>query len=52
MTIGSSTSLGWRHDGNRGNELTDHLAKEAACSSEADIAYIKILISAEISKLK
>jgi hypothetical protein len=40
------------HDGNYGNGLGDHLVKEAACSSEADIAYIKIPKSAAISELK
>jgi ribonuclease HI len=39
-------------DGNHGNELPDHLAKEEACSSEADIAYIKIPKSAVTSELK
>jgi hypothetical protein len=40
------------HDSNHGNELTDHLAKEAACSNEADIAYIKIPRSVVTSELK
>jgi ribonuclease HI len=40
------------HDDNYRNVLADHLAKEAACSSEADIAYIKITKSAVISELK
>jgi hypothetical protein len=40
------------HDGKHGNELADHLAKEAACSSEVDIAYIKIPKSAVTSELK
>jgi hypothetical protein len=40
------------HDGNHGNGLADHLMKEAACSGEADIAYIKIPKSAVISELK
>jgi hypothetical protein len=40
------------HDGNYGNELADYLAKKAACSSEADIAYIKTPKSAVISELK
>jgi len=39
------------HD-NYGNELADHLAKEAACGSDADIAYIKIPKSAVTSELK
>jgi len=30
------------HNGNYGNEIADHLAKEAACGSDVDIAYIKI----------
>jgi hypothetical protein len=34
------------------DELADHLAKEAAYRSEADIAYIKIPKSAGISELK
>jgi hypothetical protein len=32
--------------------IADHLAKEAACCSEADIIYTKILKSALISELK
>jgi hypothetical protein len=40
------------HDGNHGKELADHLAKEAACSSGFDIAYIKILKSAVTSEFK
>jgi hypothetical protein len=40
------------HDGNHRNELADYLAKEAACSNEADIAYIKIPKSAVISEFK
>jgi len=39
------------HDNKYGNELTDHLAKEAACSSD-NIADIKILKSAVTSELK
>jgi hypothetical protein len=39
------------HD-NYGNELVDDLAKEAACGSDIDIAYIKILKSAVTSELK
>jgi ribonuclease HI len=46
--------IGWReaHDGNRGNELADYLAKETACSGEAEIACIKIRKRAVISALK
>jgi hypothetical protein len=40
------------HDDNYGNELVDHLAKEAACGSDVDIAYIKIPKSAVASELK
>jgi hypothetical protein len=40
------------YDGNYWNELADHLAKEAACSSEGDIAHIKIPKSAVINELK
>jgi hypothetical protein len=40
------------HDGNGGNELADHLAKGAACNSEADTAYIKIPKRVVISELK
>jgi hypothetical protein len=40
------------HDCNYGSELADHLAREAACSGEADIAYIKIPKSAVINDLK
>jgi hypothetical protein len=40
------------HDGNYGNKLADQLAKEAACSSQVDIAYIKIPKSAVTSELK
>jgi hypothetical protein len=40
------------HDGNHGNELADYLAKEAACSSEVDTAYIKTSKRAVTSKLK
>jgi len=40
------------HDGNYGNELADHLAKEAASDSDADIAYIKIPKIAVTSELK
>jgi ribonuclease HI len=40
------------HNGNHRNELADQLAKEAACSSEVDIAYIKIPKSAVTSELK
>ena len=40
------------HDDNYGNELTDHLAKEEACGSDVDIAYIKIPKSAATSELK
>jgi ribonuclease HI len=39
------------HDGNHGDELADHLAREAAGSSEADTAYIKIPKSAVINDL-
>jgi len=39
------------HD-NYWNEIADHLAKEAACSSDVDIAYIKIPKSAVTNKLK
>jgi len=39
------------HDNNYGNKLADHLAKEAACSSD-DITYIKIPKSAVTSELK
>ena len=38
-------------EGNYGNELADHLLKEAACSNDIDIAYIKILKSAVTSEL-
>jgi hypothetical protein len=37
---------------NYGNELVDHLVKEAACDGDADFAYIKIPKSAVTSKLK
>jgi len=40
------------HDENYGNELADHLAKEAACSSDVDVAYINIPKSAVTSELK
>jgi hypothetical protein len=40
------------HDNNYGKELADHLAKEGACSSDVNIAYIKIPKSAVASKLK
>jgi hypothetical protein len=40
------------HGGNYGNELAYHLAKGAACSSEADITSIKTPKSAIISELK
>jgi len=40
------------HNGNCGNETADHLAKEAACGSDVDIAYIKIPKSAVTSELK
>jgi ribonuclease HI len=40
------------HDDNYGNELADRLAKEAACSNDVDIAYIKIPKSAVTSALK
>ena len=40
------------HDDNYGNELADHLAKVAACSSDVDVAYIKIPKSAVTSVLK
>jgi len=40
------------HDDNYRKELTDHLAKEADCGSELDIAYIKIPKSAVTSELK
>jgi ribonuclease HI len=39
------------HDSNYENKLTDQLAKEAACSSEDDITYIKIPKSAVTSEL-
>jgi hypothetical protein len=40
------------HDGNYGNELADHLAKEAACGSDIEIAYIKFPKSVVTSELK
>jgi hypothetical protein len=40
------------HDDNYGNELADHLAKEAACGTDLDIAYTKIPKSAVISEFK
>ena len=40
------------HDNNLGNELADKLAKEAACGSDVDIAYIKIPKSAVTNELK
>jgi len=40
------------HNDNYGNELVDHLVKEAAYDSDVDIAYIKILKSAVTSGLK
>jgi ribonuclease HI len=40
------------HDSNYGNELADHLVKEAACGSSIKIAYIKIPKSAVTSELK
>jgi hypothetical protein len=40
------------HDDSCRNKLADHLAKEAACGSDIDIAYIKILKSAGTSELK
>jgi len=40
------------HNGNYGNEIADRLAKEAACGSDVDIAYIKIPKSAVTSELK
>jgi len=40
------------HDGNYGNELADHLAREAACSSDDDIACIKIPKPAVTSALR
>ena len=39
------------HNGNYGNEIADHLAKEAASGSDVDIAYIKIPKSAVTSEL-
>jgi len=39
------------HDVNYGNELADHLAKEAACSSDGDIACMKMPKSAVINAL-
>ena len=39
------------HEGNYGNELADHLAKEATCSNDIDITYIKIPKSSVISEL-
>jgi hypothetical protein len=39
------------HD-NYGNELPDQLAKEAACVSDVDMAYIKIPKSVVTSELK
>jgi len=40
------------HNNNYRNELPDHLAKEVACGSNVDIAYIKIQKSAVNSELK
>ena len=40
------------HNDNYRNEIADHLAKEAACGSNVDIAYIKIPKSAVTSELK
>jgi hypothetical protein len=40
------------HDNNYGNMLADRLAKEAACSSDVDIAYTKIPKSGVTSELK
>jgi hypothetical protein len=41
--MGMFTFTTTQRDGNyQMNELADHLAKEAACISEADIAYVKI----------
>jgi len=40
------------HNGNYGNDIADHLAKEAACGSDVDIAYTKIPKSAVTSELK
>jgi len=40
------------HNGNCGNEIADHLAKEAAFSTYVDTAYIKIQKSAVTSELK
>jgi phosphatidylserine/phosphatidylglycerophosphate/cardiolipin synthase-like enzyme len=39
------------HDDNYGKELADHLAKEAACGNDVDIAYIKIPKSEVTSEL-
>ena len=40
------------HNDNYRNELPDHLAKEVACGSKVDVAYIEIPKSAVTSKLK
>jgi hypothetical protein len=40
------------HDENHGNDLVDHLAKEAACGNVVDTAYIKIPKSVVTSELK
>jgi len=40
------------NDENYRNELADYLAKEAACGSDVDIAYIKIPKSAVTGELK
>jgi hypothetical protein len=40
------------HDDNYGNELADHLAKEAVSGSDVDIAYIKTPKSAVTNELK
>ena len=40
------------HDNNQGNELADHLAKEAACDNNLKVTYNKYLRSAVTSELK
>jgi ribonuclease HI len=52
MTTGSQYTWVKARDDNYGNELADHLAKEAACGSDVDIVYIKIPKSAATSELK
>jgi hypothetical protein len=49
MKIGSWVKA---YDDTHGNKLADRLAKEAACGSDVDITYIKILKSVVTSELK